>query len=302
MKDIDIGILSNIIKESFQTYVTKFERINMGVMNFNYRFNIKNSDYILRISPLERFNSIKYEFVIMNALHEQNCKVPKPLLFSQAFGYNYLVYIPIEGNALSEFKSSSVITDALVKSIMNNINAMSLLKENFFTKNFLDDLYIKDWKKFLSKTLQEGRGYLIANTLYKEVDINRLHDLLQKILQNIEKPNMSMVWSDFSRDNIIIKNDNTLSGFIDFEGCLFGDPILALGYLFSIEGDSLFFKKMRSEYEKYYSFQENTIYFYSIFRIFRIAKYLNNPLPTGIARTPINQFFRGYRLAVSRLN
>ncbi len=302
MKNIDISILNDIILSVLFVTPDTIERINMGVMNFNYRFNIGLSSYILRVSPFGRASYLNIEFAIMKELHQKNCKVPEPLMVSEAFGHSYMIYKPLEGNPLSSLDFSKGVTNSLAHSIVANINCMSSLDEKIFERKDLAQIYLKDWEGFLLQTIDEGKSYLSNKIFFKEFEINKIYKLLIKKISNFREIKLRLVWSDFSQDNIIVNQDGTLSGFVDFEGCLFGDALLALGYLFAVEGDSIFFKEIKKEYKKYYQFEDDSIYFYSIFRIFRIAKYLNNPLPTGIARMPLDEYFKGCKLAMSLIN
>src|SRR5436190_644037 len=126
------AIIKQLIRKEFLVDPTSIERIKMGVMNFNFRFNLSFNEYIIRVSPFERKGNSGFEYTIMKELFERNCKVPEPLVSSEAFGYSYLIYKPLKGEPLSILAPSEESINDLSASIVSNINCLSSFKKDIW--------------------------------------------------------------------------------------------------------------------------------------------------------------------------
>lgn len=297
---IDPYIINNIISKEFGESRARPIRISMGVMNYNFAYTNKGTDYIIRIAPLGRIKFLELEYVVMKELFSLNCKVPEAITFSNDFEYSYMIYKSLEGTPLSLSNIPTYLQNQLVESIVENINCIASVKKPFPESRLLSRSIETNWLSFLKNTIIQGEYYLNANKQLVKFDIEIAYKFLISKLYLFESTEKRLVWSDISRDNIIVKN-GILSGFVDFEGCMYGDPILPLGYLFAIEGNSKFYQDINSEFKKHCAFTEEMILFYCLFRIFRIAEYLALPLPTGITRDSVTKYFKGLSIVMSNL-
>jgi aminoglycoside phosphotransferase (APT) family kinase protein len=129
------------------------------------------------------------------------------------------------------------------------------------------------------------------------MQVTTIHNYLLNCLETLPNSPDGIVWSDMSQENIIIRNKE-LAGFIDFEGCFYGDQLLSLGYLFAREGESDFFTHIEKQLRSYINTEKRYIYFYAFLRLLRISQYLSQPLPAGRKRTPVLEYFKGIRIAL----
>ena len=291
--------IQEIIFHQFREYPAAIDKIEMGVMTFKYRVRVKNNNYILRIYPPENTTMVKQEFKVMHDLFVQGCRVPEPIVYSDTAIDRFLIYKYIDGEPLSYLLSSLSMEELhkIAGQIMDNILCISTRQVEKFGFLSMNEKKYDNWKEFLQNYIDQAGYYLLENKVFDESVIVLLLDFARKQFENINIKSPSFTWCDFSQSNIIIKAGN-LSGFIDFEGCVAGDPLIALGYLFAIEGNSLFFNAISSNYKKHYSFSYEQILFYAIIRLFRLSKYINNLFPTGIRRDPLTVFYKGLPIAV----
>ena len=225
--------------------------------------------------------------------------LPEPVAYNDATESPYLIYKFIEGKPLSSL--SPAFSPAQLKNItaqvFDNIAAFSKEEVQGFGFLFTNEKKEDSWQDFLLEAINRGELYLPSIKEFDASTINALLHFAKKQWADVDLKNPNFVWNDFSQDNIIIK-DNTLAGFIDFEGCIAGDPVMALGYLFAIEGSSGFFAAMRANYEKHYFVSYERILFYAIIRLFRLSKYIHLSFPTGIKRDPLLVYFKGFLEAI----
>jgi len=297
--DINHKIIERIIFTQFNEYPSEIEKIEMGVMTFKFRVKINDLNYVLRIYPSENTTNIKQEFAMMQKLFAAGCKVPEPVIFSEENDQRFLIYKFIEGKSLS-FLSASLTNleiENIAAEIINNMLHISVQEVNGFGFSFLSPKKYDSWKEFLLEYIDRGDFYLRKNKMFDEYTIESILDFAKKHVDQIEIEKPNFVWCDFSQGNIII-HKNKLAGFVDFEGCVSGDPVIALGYLFAIEGNSKFFNAILNCYRKHNPVAYERILFYAIIRLLRFSKYVNNPFPTGIKRDPVPDYFKGLPIAI----
>lgn len=265
-----------------------FSCIKRGVMTFKYEFTIKENKFIIRCYPKGRecLASIEYNYLRYFELNE--IKAPIAYDFSEDYPA-YLIYAKLEGEDLNDVfdKYSQEQQKKISQEIIENYKKISSLQTtgNGIIRNY-NKFSEKSWTTFIYKELHNSFCFL--NTI--ETDFNNI--VLQKymfsFLSNNIKECKKLVWSDFSLDNIIISKNANLSGFIDFEGLIGGDPLLGIGYLQARNGNSKFYKTIYqlNNLERY----KDIIDFYSILRYLRLIVYAKTNLPNGSQRTPINTF------------
>ncbi len=297
--DINNKIIEEIIFSQFNEYPSEIEKIEMGVMTFKFRVKVNNINYVLRIYPPENTTNIEQEFEMMQKLFAASCKVPEPVIFSEKLNERFLIYKFIEGKPLSFLLPSldEVEINAIADEIIDNVLHISSQEVEGFGFSFLSSKKYDSWREFLQEYIDRGNFHLRENKLFDEFTIESILGFAKKQIKqiNIERPRF--IWCDFSQGNIII-NKNKLAGFVDFEGCVFGDPVIALGYLFAIEGNSKFFDAIINCYRKHANVDYERILFYAIVRLLRFSKYVNNPFPTGIKRDPVPDYFKGLPIAI----
>lgn len=299
---IEIGTVKRLIHEALTKEPEGLQRIDMGVMNLNFSFKVNGIEYVIRISPLGVKGSTLFEHSLMSVLFKNGCKVPKPVFFSNKGEYVYMIYHYLPGSPLSRSSLTSTQLPLLAKQIVTNLGCIANIKEQDFWPIRSTREIDGDWHNFIYSQLRDGMLNLVQNERLLPVtfDVERIYKNFLKKLKITKFDLIHLIWSDISRDNIIVSGKQ-LSGFVDFEGCMFGDPTLMLGYLFSVEGESDFFISVHEEFKKHHPIREEMIFFYAVFRIFRMAKYLNQPLPSGTPRDPLNTYFKGLQRAIAEV-
>ena len=141
------------------------------------------------------------------------------------------------------------------------------------------------WRQFLLRSI--NKALLIAETKNDRTLITVCQAMIEMANEIIE-PAGHLIWSDFSCDNIIVDKDGHLSGFIDFDSLISGDPILGLGYFFARSSRTV----MRESILKALGIPQisTSMNFYSILRWCRLIPYLCNPLPNGQTRMPLREY------------
>jgi thiamine kinase-like enzyme len=143
-----------------------------------------------------------------------------------------------------------------------------------------------NWKDFLIKESDMALSFLSSSNFLTRKKIERLNTYLKLQIDETHFVNSNFVWADFDPSNIIIDENNNLSGFVDFEGVIGGDPAYALGCLIAKYG----YNELTSSLTEQLDFQKEKLNFYAIIRFLRLIKYSQYTLPTGRDRDNIDDF------------
>ena len=286
--------ITQIIYKHFHKQPSYIKKINQGVMAHKYLFEVDGTMYVLRIYPKSNKNDTKLEFELINQLLSIGCKVPNAVAYYCELEESYLIYQFLEGESLAHvYKSLPIeVISVIVKDVFDNITQVSNFTLNYFGNVCKPGNKYSAWKDFLEDSIEYGLPYLMKNDQFETATVSRIKRFMKQQLKTINVKVPSLAWSDLSMNNMIIL-DNRLSGFIDFEGCIAGDPILPLGYLYLVDGESSFYSALHEYYQEKYEFSNAIVLFYSFLRLLRIAPFLTEPLPTGLKRKPVFTYFKG---------
>ncbi|MGQ7944156.1 aminoglycoside phosphotransferase family protein [Flavobacterium sp. WC2509] len=288
--------------------VIKSVKIEQGVMTDKYLLTVKKGDeniekkVILRIYPDGRESILKFEPEVFKKAKEAGVKVPNYISSSienKDAKSNYILYDYIEGNTLNSIYSS--LTDdsknRIVEDIVDNLLKLSSIScEDFgpLQTNLLGSF--STWKLFIENAYNEGK-----KQIRKYNKNNDVEKILNDFKDNISFKNLyhsdkkALIWLDFYPENIIINDRNEFAGFIDFEEMISGDLAMSIGYLYAREGKSDFFNRIITKLNTKININidQEIIDKYAILRLFRIAPYLKNDLPTGKKRESFFCVFKG---------
>jgi len=298
-----IDNIKKIIYGHFKEAPISIEYIDMGVMTYKYRFKIKEVDYIIRVFPHTRGYIAAKEYDILKLANKNDCKVPEVIITSCTDDVYYIIYVMLPGRPLSVVLNAltKVELDSISREISENMHSLSGITFPGYGSITDENKLKRSWLEFLVENIQSNFNNLINTGLFTTRTLENIKVFMEENSQ-VNKTSVSqLVWSDFNADNIIIENKH-LSGFIDFEGTIGGDPLLAIGYLFAIEGDSLFFQSIMGSMNLYPSFDKENVIFYSMIRLFRLVKHINEPLPTERSRVPILNFLKGIDPSIRYIN
>lgn len=281
-------------------------KIEQGVMTDKYLLKVKQSDgaekkVILRIYPKDRESRLSFEPQVFIQAKRYGVKVPEYISSSiekDDKSTNYILYNYLEGRTLKE-AYNTLNEDSLVKIIKEIVdNLLKLAEINCerfgpLEKNLVGSF--DSWKSFIEKSYNDGKNEI--KNYSKNNDVKKiLCDFKEYIsFKNIiESDKKTLVWLDFHPENIIVNNSAEFVGFIDFEEMVSGPFETSIGYLYAREGKSDFFNRIITELNlRNFVFEQSKINSYAILRLFRIAPYLKNDLPTGKKRGSLFCVFKG---------
>ncbi len=261
--------------------------INRGVMTDKYSFRQNDKRYIVRCFPHKRAQNARTEFEYMACFRDEGIKAPIPCHYSDS-GTPLLVYEMLAGHTLADTYNRLSESEKLTISheIADNYNRMSqIVTAGYGKMESFGKFEYKTWQEFLLNAIE------VANKIAKEnhnAPMQICCEKLAKMTTKINEPQSRLVWSDFSSDNIIVTDNGRLSGFIDLDGLLSGDPMLGLGYFISHESNS----ELKRIILASFNLTESSciIDYYALIRWCRLLPYATEALPNGEKRLPLNEF------------
>jgi aminoglycoside phosphotransferase (APT) family kinase protein len=286
-------ICSGHLKWSEDLAVVKLEH---GSMAFIYEIIAGESSFIFKAYPVSRQSVAKKEFDVLKQAGQSPVKIPKLIANGVTDDFSYIIYEKIPGESLNfgllGDKNKQIISQQIADNLFQ-ISKIPFRSEGFGSLTEDEPAY-DSWKDFLIKNIASGLENLEKFDSGHTFPLNVIERFMYDFLNSYKENSCGLVWSDFSQENIIVA-DNNLTGFIDFEGCFYGDPMLSLGYLYAKEGDSEFFRYIKAAMKSLIEIPNSTVYFYALLRLLRISKYLSEPLPGGHTREPILNYFKGLK-------
>lgn len=261
--------------------------INRGVMTDKYSFLHQGKYYIARCYQRERAWLSATEFKYLNLFKQNDIKAPTPYAFSEK-KVPLLVYERLEGETLSDVFNSLDETGKkrLCSEIAANYLKISdITNHGFGSMSGFNVFSDSSWLQFLLNAISNAESYCKSNDMQIKP---HLFEKLKEYAHSLKYIEPRLTWSDFSSDNIIVKRDGSLSGFIDFEGLLSGDPTLGIGYLKAHESDSEFYSIIEQAFGQEHD--NRLINFYAAIRWCRLLPYQKLPLPNGEKRMDLNKY------------
>lgn len=289
-------IISELNKIGIQPTLLTY--IPRGVMTDKYSFLHQGRKYIIRCFQPYRKEQPALEYKYLRLFQEKGIKAPIPYAFSDSEGLPYIVYEMLEGETLSDCFDSldSCSRNRLCNDIAANYLKIADIKGIGYGK--IEEYGVfsdTTWKDFIDNVITQAQDISVKNGNKEMADCCTR---LEEFANGIPEPEPCLIWSDFSSDNIIVDRHGRLSGFIDFEGLMSGDPILGLGYLNAHEENDNLVSSISKAL--YVSRNSELIGFYSLIRLCRLLPYQHMPLPNGTEREPLSEFLRpAYRLISS---
>lgn len=260
--------------------------VRQGVMTDKYIFSQQGQRYIARCYPPGREWLAEAEFRYLKLFESLHIKVPKTCQFKKD-GQAMLVYEMLEGQPLSEVYEilSDAVKETLCRDIVCHYKKIAHVRGTGFGQmtGFRSYAHLS-WTDFLEEAIAG------AETVFKvqrDKEKLQLCRILSTYAEQISPMKPSLVWGDLSMDNIIVKADGTLSGFIDFECLIAGDPLFGLGHLIAHEQETDFVNRL---FRLYGVCDRQRVDFYAVMRYCRLLPYSCQKLPNGEERTPIREF------------
>lgn len=260
--------------------------VQRGVMTDKFIFSQDGQRYIARCYPPGREWLAEVEYRYLNLFDSFHIKVPKACQFKKD-GQAMLVYEMLEGYILSEVYEtlSDAIKETLCRDVVIHYKKISAILETGFGQVIGYRTYAHtSWNDFLSEAIAGAVTVFKAQGNKEKIQLCRSLSAYAKKLPTMAS---SLVWGDISTDNIIVKSDGALVGFIDFEGLIAGDPLFGLGHLIAHEQETDFVNRL---FRLYGVSDRRRVDFYAVLRYCRLLPYGSQKLPNGAERMPIEQF------------
>lgn len=262
--------------------------IPRGVMTDKYSFSHGDKRYIIRCFQSYRTNQPDIEFRYLSLFQQRGIKAPKPFKFSSSAPIPYIIYEMLEGEPMTDcFDSLSAEGQkALCREIADNYLKIAKIQNKGFGRiQAFDDFSNSSWKEFIMKVIETAE-----NMAEKRCDesMKNCCRRMRKFANSLPNTSPDLIWSDFSSDNIIVNRGGKLSGFIDFEGLLSGDPLLGIGYLLAHEANQNITDNLIVAFQIHAD--SKILDFYSLIRWCRLLPYQHLPLLNGEKREPLEKF------------
>lgn len=293
--------IEKVIFSHFGEEVLNIHSIEEGVMTYKFQFQIGETEYMIRIYPNERSEIADREVRVLTLALNKACKVPKVFYSGKIENMSYLIYQKLPGLNLSKVYASMSNNqkDHIIEQIVTNYcNLSNIVMPQF--GDMMAEKYAESWLLFVKKIIQENVKYLNGNLFFDSLSEKQILFEMERVMKG-KTFIPSLVWLDFSRENIIVDNGQ-LSGFVDFESCVAGDPLMGLGYILAREGLSDFYIEVKKKISGKFDVDEELVIFYAFFRILRILKYSHQALPNGVSRDNLEDYFKGINIILKTLS
>lgn len=163
---------------------------------------------------------------IKNTLPDFPCVIPRIIKYSQ----NFTIYLEdaIEGNQIINFIDNNQIVFSIFKDLAGVLLDMHSVEISHCTASMICD-NTANWHDYVNNSVFRYVQQIIQDNIIPNRTLNALIMYWNKheaILDNIEK--FCLVHNDLNGENILFNNQKGIcdvSGIIDFERCIVGDPV-----------------------------------------------------------------------------
>ena len=282
-KDIKEALLSNNIP------FENIEYISIGVMTDKFVYISNGKKYIARCYPENRSYLAEAEMGYLQAFRDKGILCPKPIQCINVGQYQCLIYEYLEGKMLSDVypTMNKEQRDMICREIADNYNRISEISCNGYGRMIgFGQFSHQSKQEFVTEVQHKAEDWLAnhpnVNLWAKDIICKFKEEAKENIADN-----PVLVWSDLSKDNIILNKDGHLAGFVDFEGLMSADANLGIGYLQARENNSDFAKRLISQMSKK---DIGKIDYYAKQRYLCILPYSHLSMPNGEPRQNLNEY------------
>ena len=295
-----LAAASRIVEQGIGSVVVDVRWLNVGVMTFKCLVTTETDRrYIVRFYPEGRQAVVQFEPDLLQLLRSKNCKVPFPIVDSRsgpAAPLAYVAYEYIVGRTLLE--QSGALESTKIRAVL--AAALTLTTEGLWTQQVrgFGDLvdstqaHASTWRHWLNDSFETIlRLPHLLSDLPKDMEL--LLAAAHTRCRRFDPPNVAtLAWGDMSGENILVSATGELLALIDFEAVLAAEPALQFGYYYSRYAGTRLGECLPES--KQYGVGTDRVHLYSAIRGLRLLAHYDEPLPTGIARSPVNQILPGW--------
>lgn len=295
-----------IIGMSVSGEMKSVERIPFGVMTHKFAVHLAHGpSYVVRFYPPARSFVVEYEPDVLRRCGEADIPVPEAVCDSRtgpSATLAYLAYRMVPGINLEQ--RLALLEPSGRKEIARRVMECARKMKDIQMEGFgepRDGFHAQEpsWRSFVEKSFHEGLAAVQRGKLLRGDVVARLVDLGRRLEKFSQSGTSGLIWGDVRPQNILLDGHDRFACLLDFEGVLAGDPLMTLGYGHAALGDHPFFRDCVDCWPDVIDWE--LLYFYSVLRLLRLAKYAHLPLPTGHARTALADWLPGFQTALSAL-
>ena len=261
--------------------------------------------FIARFYPPGREHVANYEPQILLRAHATGVKVPRVRAHSGPGAVSpmaYMFYEWVPGISMDQRSAALSIgqTEFISDQICEELLRLTTLSVTGFGGMIDGDrAQFESWRSMFQNALDEFERIEGYRT---DVDFASAARAIGRSLAAFDsRAAPQLCWGDISPDNVILGDDDRLSGLIDFEGVLAAEPCLNLGYAQARYAGTAFGDALARSYVKIFGDDDERSTIYIVLRALRIWPYRVHPLPTGHARQPLAEFLPGLAPAISSI-
>lgn len=291
--------------------VESSERVDRGMMTFKCRVRtLSGDDVMVRFYPAGRASVVNQEPDLLIRCRLAGLPVPVSIGDSRTgppAPWAYIAYRRIAGETLADRLPR--LQDSQREQLARNLARLLSRLESInldgsgelLSGEAADDIA---WTVFVVQCMQAGLESVKRHVLLPA----SLTAMLERVLGNsptrVTRPTNRLIWGDINFENILVTDDGMVSGLIDFEGCLSGDPLATLGYCQAVHGPNPFFQTLVDVWGAATGTQPDPqcVAWYALLRAMRLARYAHLPLPTGRSRDPLIDILPGITPALLLLD
>jgi fructosamine-3-kinase len=230
--------LSKIINHLFPNKNLEVSRIRTGKFNESYFVKYNNIEYVLRIAPSPSTPLLFYEKEMMkkepgiHLLILEKTDVPVAKIIEHDFSgsiiqNNWLLMERLEGNALSEITLWGQSLDKLFYKLGKSIKDVHNIKNTWFgyPEDPDSDTNEKTWYNAFFKMWSRLLNDIRDTNLYTDNDVKWLKNLLENKKKFFNhNPEPTLLHMDIWAQNILTNMNGDLTGIVDWDRGLWGDP------------------------------------------------------------------------------
>lgn len=300
---------ATVVADLMGTAVRTSERVQRGLMTFKCRVRtVRDDDIMVRFYPSGRSSVVHQEPDLLARCRQAGLPVPVTIGDSRTgppAPLNYVAYFRIEGETLAERLPNldELQRRHLAQDLASHLHHLQKVK--FHGAGDLASGTAgtgASWAIFVKHSMQLGLDAIREHALLEPALASGLERAVRAGPPASARGNGRLVWGDINFENILVSEQATIAGLIDFEGCLSGDPIATLGYCQAVHGLDPFFSALLHAWPKSEPALDTRVAWYALLRSLRLARYAHLALPTGHPRDPLICIVPGLVSAISALD
>jgi aminoglycoside phosphotransferase (APT) family kinase protein len=234
-------IVKNVFGQEIQ--IVSFEEIKEGWSNTIFSICLGNKhEVILKIAPPSNLETLRYEKNIMKTevevlkLLKEKTLVPVPkVYFHDTSGLEikneYFIMEKLVGNPYSKIKNS--ITEEERKTIETELGLYNRAINDIKGVNFglfsqtdkISNKWFDAFMMLINDVLRDGKDYNVQLPLEYD-EIEKLVLSYSYLFDSIKEP--SLIHWDLHDGNVIVGDDGHITGIIDCDRAMWGDPLIEI--------------------------------------------------------------------------